>query len=266
MGLAVVPLTIWIDGEEYLDGVTITHEGFYERLKHCAGLPTTSQITPHAFAQTFQRELAEGDEAVVITLSNKMSGTCQSAAIAAEEYGGRVWVVDSRNVSAGERILVEYALQLRDRGMRAEAIARALESARGRIRVLALVDTLEYLIKGGRLGKAAGLAGAVLQIHPLLGVKDGEVTAFGKAYGTKKSRELLTQTLYAQGGVDFDMPYLFAYTGLDDDKLRGYLDASRSVWAGHADRSRTVIIGSTVGTHVGPGAAVVAFFAPQATE
>lgn len=219
MDVCVIPLTISFGEEEYLDGMTITHEAFYQRLTHCEALPTTSQITPHAFSAAFDRVLAEGDEAVVITLSGKLSGTLQSATIAAGEYGGRVEIVDSLSVSAGERVLVEYALLLRQTGLCASAIAQRLREARHRICLVALLDTLEYVVKGGRLSKAAGMAGSVLHIKPVVGLNDGALVVLGKAMGAKKSNNLLTQTIHSRGGIDFNMPYLLAYTGLDDSKL-----------------------------------------------
>lgn len=264
-GVCVIPMTIRIDGEEYQDGVTITSEAFYRRLGECKSLPATSQITPHAFSETLGRVLCEGDEAVVITISGKLSGTVQSASIAAEEFGDRVQVVDSLNACAGERILVEYAVRLRDEGQSAKAIAEELLKARRRICLVALVDTLEYVIKGGRLSKAAGLAGTMLHVRPVVGIRDGALVVLGKAMGARKSNNLLTQTITARG-VDFSMPYMLAYTGLDDTKLRDYIENSRALWETQTSQLPVSVIGSTIGTYAGPGAIAVAFFGlPEAT-
>ncbi len=258
--ICVIPMTIRMGDGEYLDGVTISSEEFYQRLEHCDVLPATSQITPHAYTDTFNRVLQEGDEAVVITISGKLSGTVQSAMIAAEEFGDRVHVVDSQNASAGQRILVEYALRLRDEGLGAKEIAAKLEAVRQRVCIVALLDTLEYVVKGGRLSKTAGMAGTVLHVRPVVGVEDGEVVVMGKALGAKKSNNLLTQTIAARGGVDFSMPYMLAYTGQDDSKLREYIENSRAIWEAHTSDLPISIMGSTIGTYAGPGAVAVAFF------
>ena len=263
--LTVIPLTIRMDGEEYLDGVTLTKEAFYCRLPDCAALPTTSQIAPYAFTEVLNRELKEGDEAVIITISGKLSGTVQSALIAASEFDGRVQVVDSRNVCVGEQVLVEYALRLRDQGMGATAIAEQLQAMREQICLVALVDTLEYVIKGGRLSKAAGFAGTMLNVRPVVGVKDGELKVLGKALGAKKSNNLLTQTIHATGGIDFSLPLMLGYSGADDTKLQDYIENSRALWEANVRESELPIsmIGSTVGTYAGPGAVAIAYFARQ---
>lgn len=260
-GLELVPLKTLIDGVEYLDGVTISSEEFYEKLYNCKKLPSTSQIAPAEFEEVFDRLTANGDQVVVICLSGKLSGTAQSAFIAAEGYQGKVWVVDSRNVTIAQRILVEYALRLRDQGLEARAIAQELESARDRVCLIARVDTLEYLMRGGRLSRTAAVAGTVLNIKPVVGIEDGELKVLGKARGSKQSSNMLTELIGKKGGIDFSMPYMLAYSGLDDALLKGYIENSRAIWEGHTDSLPVSTIGSTIGTHAGPGAIAVAFFA-----
>ena len=260
-GLELVPLKTLIDGVEYLDGVTISAEEFYEKLYNCKKLPSTSQIAPAEFEEVFERLTANGDQVVVICLSGKLSGTAQSAFIAAEGYRGKVWVVDSKNVTIAQRILVEYALRLRDQGLEAEAIARELGRARDRVCLIARVDTLEYLMRGGRLSRTAAVAGTVLNIKPVVGIEDGELKVLGKARGSKQSSNMLTELIGKKGGIDFSMPYMLAYSGLDDALLKGYIENSRAIWEGHTDSLPVSTIGSTIGTHAGPGAIAVAFFA-----
>ena len=260
-GLELVPLKTLIDGVEYLDGVTISSEEFYEKLYNCKQLPSTSQIAPAEFEEVFERLTANGDQVVVICLSGKLSGTAQSAFIAAEGYQGKVWVVDSRNVTIAQRILVEYALRLRNQGLEARAIAQELESARDRVCLIARVDTLEYLMRGGRLSRTAAVAGTVLNIKPVVGIEDGELKVLGKARGSKQSSNMLTELIGKKGGIDFSMPYMLAYSGLDDALLKGYIENSRAIWEGHTDSLPVSTIGSTIGTHAGPGAIAVAFFA-----
>lgn len=145
--LTVLPMKITFDDREYLDGVNLTHREFYEKLIECDLLPVTSQIPPYEFETAVRKALETRDYAIIITLSGKLSGTWQSACIAAREFEGRVFVVDSENATVGERALVEYALQLKDSGMDAASIAATLEKEKKNIRLIALLDTLEYLKK-----------------------------------------------------------------------------------------------------------------------
>ena len=257
----VLPMKTIIDGEEYLDGVTITTEEFYEKLENCKELPTTSQISPVEFEDVLRPIVESGDEAVIITIAGKLSGTAQSAAIAAAEVGGGVWVVDSGNVTIGQGILLRYAIRLRDQGLTGREIAEELERVKSRICLLARVDTLEYLMRGGRLSKAAAIAGNLLHIKPVLCVEDGEVKVLGKARGSRQSDNMLTEFIMKKGGADFSMPVMLAYSGTDDALLKGYIANSSTLWEGQLDSLPTTMIGSTISTHAGPGAIAVAFFA-----
>lgn len=259
----ILPMKTVIDGEEYLDGVTITTEEFYEKLESCQELPTTSQISPAEFEDVLRPIVKEGDEAVVITIAGKLSGTAQSAGIAVAETGGEVWVVDSGNVTIGQGILVRYAICLRDQGLTGREIAEELERVKERICLLARVDTLEYLMRGGRLSKTAAIAGSLLHIKPVLCVEDGEVKVLGKARGSRQSDNMLTEFILKKGGVDFSLPVMLAYSGTDDALLKGYIDNSRALWEEHLDSLPTTMIGSTISTHAGPGAIAVAFFAKE---
>ena len=260
LGVTVLPLKTLIDGVEYLDGVTITTEEFYDKLEHCKELPTTSQITPGEFEEAFRAGLETGDEVVAITLSGKLSGTVQSANIAALDLDG-VWVVDSGSVTLGQNILLRYAVRLRDQGLSAREIVEELERVKPRIRLLARVDTLEYLMKGGRLSKTAAIAGTVLQIKPVLSVEDGVIKVLGKARGSRQSNNMLNEFIAKTGGVDFSMPVMLGFSGTDDALLKGYIDNSRAQWEGHLEPLPVTMIGSTISTHAGPGAIAVAFFA-----
>ncbi len=258
--LTVIPLTISFGKEEFIDGVTINHRTFYEKLIESDVLPTTSQASPDAFSQRFEEVVQAGDDAVVITLSSKLSGTCQSAVIAAQEYEGRVFVVDSRSVAIGTGILAELALRFADSGMGAEKIALNLEKEREKIRVIALLDTLEYLKKGGRISKTTAMAGSLLSIKPVVEIKDGEVGILGKARGSKQGNNLLVKEIEASGGIDFSKPLLLGYTGLTDVLLKKYIEDSAFLWEGNIDKLDYTVVGSVVGTHVGPGVVAAAYF------
>ena len=255
----IVPLTVHFGDEEYIDGVTIDHETFYNRLIESDVLPTTSQATPDAFMKEFDKIKEAGEEAVVITLASKFSGTYQSAMIAASEYEN-IYVVDSTSAAMGSGILVELAFKLLDEGKKAAEIALILEEEKKKIVVVALVDTLEYLKKGGRISKAVAFAGGVLNIKPVLSVIDGEINMLGKARGSKMGNNLLVQEIDKAGGIDFTKPVLLGYSGISDALLLKYIEDSRHIWEGNLNKVRYTSVGSVIGTHAGPGAVVVAFF------
>ena len=255
----VVPLTVSFGTEEYIDGVTITHEEFYSKLIESDVLPTTSQATPAAFAEVFEEVAAAGDSAVVITVASQLSGTCQSARIAVEDYDN-IYVVDSGSVTLGAGILAEYALRCARSGMTAAEIAGLLEKKKEDICLIAMLDTLEYLKKGGRISAAVAFAGGLLNIKPVVNVKDGVINMLGKARGSKQGNNLLVQEIEKTGGIDFDMPILLGYSGLSDALLKKYITDSAPLWENGIDTLRYTSIGSVVGTHAGPGAIAAAFF------
>ncbi len=257
--VSVVPLTVRFGEEEYIDGVTIDHKTFYEKLIESDVLPTTSQATPDAFSEEFKKVKEAGESAVVITISSKLSGTYQSATIAAEDYDN-IYIVDSGSAAIGSGILVELACKMMDCGMSAEEIANKLEKEKQKLVIVALVDTLEYLKKGGRISKAVAFAGGVLNIKPVLSVIDGEINMLGKARGSKMGNNLLVQEIDKAGGVDFGKPVLLGYTGISDALLLKYIEDSKHIWEGNLDEVRYATIGSVIGTHAGPGAIAVAFF------
>ena len=255
----IVPLTLRFGEEEFIDGVTIDHKRFYEKLVECDVLPVTSQATPHAFAKEYEKAAEAGECAVVITISSKLSGTYQSAMIAAEDYEN-IYVVDSGTGAMGGGILTELALKLLDEGIDAKLIAEKLEEEKKKIIIVALVDTLEYLQKGGRVSKTVAFAGSVLNIKPVISVIDGEISLLGKARGSKMGNNLLVQEIDKAGGIDFEKPLLLGYSGLSDTLLLKYIEDSRHIWEGNLDEVRYTTVGSVIGTHVGPGAVVVAFY------
>ena len=259
----VVPLTIHFGEQEYIDGITIDSKTFYEKLVESDVLPTTSQATPFVFEEAFRKAVEEGFEVVCLTCASKLSGTHQSAVIAAEEFGGKVHVVDSQTIAIGGGILAEYALTLLDKGMSAEEITWKLLRKREDVRVLALLDTLEYLKKGGRISATAAIAGGILNIKPVITITGGEIKMLGKARGSRQGNNLLVQEIQKAGGVDFGKPVLLGYTGISDSLLRKYISDSAQLWQDHVDRLNVETVGSVVGTHAGPGAVAVAFFASE---
>ena len=254
-----VPLTVRFGDKEYLDGVELSKHQFYEMLVESDVLPTTSQATPAAFADCFEAIASAGDSAVVITLSSKLSGTYQSAVLATEDYPN-IYVVDSQSVAIGTGVLAQYAVELAQQGMGAEEIAQELTQQREKVCVVALLDTLEYLKKGGRISKTVAFAGGVLNIKPVVTVQDGAVALIGKARGSRNGNNLLVEKIREAGGVDFERPVLLGYTGLSSALLEKYVDDSKALWADHVDKLDGCLLCSVIGTHAGPGAVAVAFF------
>jgi len=254
-----VPLTINFGEEEFVDNVTMSRRAFYEYLAMCTDLPKTSQPTPDAFEREYKKAVAAGEKVIVLTISSKLSGTFQSANIAAMDYPDEVFVVDTLSAAIGVGVLAELAYGLAEQGLEAEEIVAKLEEEKHKLVLFAALDTLEYLVRGGRLSKVAGFAGGLLNIKPVITLKDGEIVVVGKARGNKQANAMMNKEIAALGSVDVEKPVLFGYTGLTDELLQKYMEESASVYAGVSGTDCTIISGA-IGTHVGPGAYAAAFF------
>lgn len=263
LGVTFLPLKTIFGEEEFLDGITLSHRQFYEKLIESDCLPTTSQIPPLEYETVYEEVKAAGDTAVVITLSSKLSGSYQSANIARDGYEDCIWLVDSENVCLGEQILIRYACRLQKEGLSAPEIAAALDRRKKDVRVIALLDTLEYLKRGGRISGAAAFAGNLLSIKPVIAIVEGEVAILGKARGSKNGNNMLMEEVNKCGGIDFSMPYCLGYTGLDDSLLQKYITDSEILWKNQVTDLPISTIGSTIGTHTGPGGICVSFFAEE---
>ncbi|MBD5131620.1 MAG: DegV family protein [Clostridiales bacterium] len=261
LGIDFIPMFIRFGDTEYADGVNLSHEEFFEKLIESDEMPQTSQINEYRFEEKFAELTADGSDVIAITLSSKLSGTYNNACAAASKFNGKVRVVDSLNASAGERMLFEYALRLiKDGETNVNKLADILDEKKHKICFLALLGTLEYLKKGGRISAAVAFAGEVFSIKPVISITDGEVKLVGKAMGSKRGSNLLTQFI-DKYGVDFDMPYVLVYSGTDVALLDKYVNDSAHLWKDKTDKLHKYMIGSTIGTHVGPNAIGVAFFA-----
>ena len=258
-GVVHVPMTVRFGDKEYADGVEMNHKKFYKMLTSGKEAhPTTSQVIPTAWADAMEEVVKEGDTAVVITISSKLSGTYQSACIAADDFEGKVFVVDSMTATIGERILLELGIRLAHEGLDAATIAQRLEQAKGSIRMFGRVDTLEYLRKGGRIGAASAVVGTMLNIKPIIAVRDGVVSNVAKARGPKQADKAVRDLVAKTGGIDFSKPICAAYSGLEDDNLKTFLADSREMLCD--THIPTAVIGSVIGAHVGPGALAIAYF------
>ena len=255
--VTVVPLNVSFGDETFIDGVTIDNKTFYEKLATSNTLPKTSQPSPAAFAAVYEEAKQTGDTLVVLCVSSLLSGTCQSAMIAAQDYEN-VYVVDTLHVANAFGVLAEYALQLANDGKSAQEIVDAVLAEREHVQLFALLDTLEYLEKGGRISKTAAFAGTLLSLKPIVCIRGGVLEMLGKARGSKQGNNLLC-TSVQKTGVDFTRPVMLGYTGLDNSLLKKYIQDSADLWEGNCTSLPYALIGSVIGTHVGPGAIAVAY-------
>ena len=263
-GIYMIPMEVRFGEDVYLDGVNLLPQQFLEKLVESNELPKTSQINEYRWTEQFGKLTADGSQVIVITISSKLSGTYNSAKMAAKKFPHQVFVIDSLSAATGERVLCDYALRLIAEGKAANEIAEELETKKKKLQVIAVVDTLKYLRKGGRISTLTAFAGELLSIKPVISVINGEVKLVGKAMGSKKSNNLLMQLVEKVGGIDFAMPYGLIFSGYRDEYLRKYLEDSASLWQEHVADMKNIPVymyGSTIGTHVGPNALGVAFFA-----
>lgn len=264
--VTVIPMTTVFGETEYVEGVTISHREFYEKLIEDDTLPKTSQLAPHQFEEVYKEAASAGDTAVVITLSSKLSGTYQNAVLASADYEDVIFPVDSLNATVGEQVLVKRAVMLAEEGKSALEISEILHRERSRVCLIALLDTLEYLKKGGRISPTTAFIGNMLSIKPVVTVRDGEVVVIGKARGSKKGNNMLIEYIMEHGGAAFNYPVALGYTGLSDELLQKYIEDSRTLWTDAFDALPVCTVGSTIGTHVGPGAIAVAYFQRSKTD
>lgn len=262
--IIMLPMEVQIGSQTYLDGVDLTPQQFYEKLIESDDLPKTTQINPYRFVEAYKKAIDNGDEAIVITISSKLSGSYRNAVLAAKEldaYENKIYVIDSLNASIGERLLIQYALKLINEKKNIKDIVSQLNKRKNDIKFLAMLDTLKYLKKGGRISSLVAFSGELLSIKPVISIVNGEVKLIGKARGSKNGKNLLNKLLEDCGGINFDMPYGVIYSGTSDYTIKKYLLDSQHFYQDKADFIPIYVLGCTIGTHIGPGGIGVAFFA-----
>ncbi len=257
-----VPLTIHFDNSSFLDGVDMSHEDFYRKLRAASSLPTTSQANPAQFEEVFARHADAGDDLVVITISSLLSATHRSAVLAAEKAApGRIHIVDSGSCSFGAQLLIREAARLRDEGkLDAGQIAENIRALAPRLRLYALLETLRYLKMGGRLSGSAALIGGLLRIKPVVRVMDGKIESVDKVRGGRAGVKALTDHF------EEDKPELhFGISFSSADNREGMEELVREFkrLTGGA-RVYASGMGSVIGTHAGPGAVGVAWLVKEA--
>ena len=253
--MRVVSLYVRFGDEMFRDHVDLSPHDFYERLRHATELPTTSQPTPQDFADAYQH-LATYERIYVLTVSAKLSGTFQSASLAAEEDGDRVRVIDTETASMAMAMLA-LAIQRRlEQDTTDEEIDALVERFRSDNRVVFTVGTLEYLAKGGRIGKAQALAGTILNVKPILSVEDGVIVPIARVRGRQKALEefgrLFIEATENRPGLHVSIAHADAPEWVD--VLTDLVEKARP----QAEIDVVATLGAVVGTHAGPGA--VGFF------
>lgn len=262
-GIRVLPLKVRFGEEEYLDGVNLMPREFYSKLIETDEVPKTSQITPYEYDCEYKAAVEAGDELICFTMSSGVSGCYQSACLAAQMFEEGVTVIDTKQFCISEYIIVERAVQLRDEGKTAAEIADIINDEMKDAHVIAVFNTLEYLKLGGRMSAAAAAAGNLLAIKPVLTIEEGIVKLIGKARGSRKSNNLLSEAVTKLGGIDFSRPLCLGYAGFNDELLQKYMKDSAYLYEGHEDALKIAEVGATIGTYSGPGAIALAFFAKK---
>lgn len=256
LNVEAIPLTVTFGEESYLDGVNISKKEFFEKLESSSENPTTSQPSPESFLSVFEKHKHQGNEVVFIGLSSTLSGTCQCARIAKEmcDYEN-IYIIDSLTATAGIEILVRVACDMRDNGFSGEKISEKITELVPKIRLLAIFDTLKYLVRGGRISKSVGAIGGALGVKPLISFADGSLVSIGSVRGMKNAFEKLANII-KDDDIDTDYPMVITYT-YNQENMRNFEDYLMDKGIKYDWQYGEV--GSVISTHAGPGAVAVAY-------
>lgn len=256
MGVRLVSICSNFRDEVFRQNTEENFRLFYEKLKQEEELPVSSQPSPADFLEVYEKAEEEGEEVLVITISSCLSGTYNGALLAKDmaDYD-KIHVVDSLQASLSERLLVEYAVRLRDRGMKIEEIVEALEDAKKRIILTGVPESLLYLKKGGRISPVVAAVGGAIGIKPVLQLKDGIIECCAKARGMKMARSSMRAFL-EQNTVDTSMPVMFAHSA-NEEMGREFMQETAEK-CGLSD-CRLHEVGMAIGTHIGPNAVLLCF-------
>ncbi len=251
----IVPISVNIDGVEYKSGVDLTSDKFYELLETAKEFPRTSQPSPQNFVEIFEKVKEDGDQLIYLCLSSCFSGTYQGALIAKDMVDcDDIYIIDSIGVTHMIMLLANYARKLINEGVSAGEIVDKCEELKGKIKVYAGVDTLEYLYKGGRLSRASAAVGSVAGIKPIVAVQDGKVEVVAKSIGKIRAMNTLLEKIKSHT-IDTDFPIYPMYTsGTENCEA-----LEQKLIDNGYDIAERLQIGSTIGAHVGPGVYAVLF-------
>lgn len=257
LGIDVLPLHVYFGDEMFLDGMTITNDEFYDRLSKVETLPTTSQVTPDKFEHLFRKYVKQGDQVLGLFISSEMSGTWQSACIARSLVDEEnIFVPDTRTVTFALGLLIETACIFRDEGYDFPTLCAKVTELIPKTLLLAVLDTLKYLKMGGRISAATALVGGVLGIAPIISVDNGLVNSVGKARGRKAAFQWMEKRMETDK-PDLTLPVSFGHTNCLTGRAE-CMEYFKDTVAGA--RIFPSDIGAVVGTHIGPGAAGLAYF------
>lgn len=255
--IRVVPLTVNFENESFLDKVELTTSQFLEKLKKAEKLPTTSQVSPGEFVNVFKEILDEGNEILGIFIANELSGTTESAFMAKEIIGSdKIHIIDSRTVTLGAASLILEAARLIEKNYIIEEIEKQILEYTKKVKFAAIVDTLKYLEKGGRLSKKQAIIGSILNVKPIINVENGVINAIDKVRGKAKGIKWITNWV-EENKFDFKDKIVFLYYSDEIELLNKIKDTLLS----NHEIKEIVIgeIGAVVSTHAGPGCVGIAF-------
>lgn len=262
LNITCIPLTVFFGDKEYQENVNLSKDQFYELIASTGEYPKTAQASPQVLLDLFEEAKEAGDEAVYITLSSALSGTYQNACAVKQmvDYEG-CYVVDGKNATGGQRMLVEYAARLRDEGKSAQEIIAGVESLNGRIVLYACMDTLEYLYRGGRISQTVYKLGTLAQVKPIIRVsEEGKVEVPAKAMGMRKGMEYLCKRV-EERKPDPNFPFYAMYTA---DRTNGEALAQKFRDMGcDIPDERIINVGAAIGSHVGPNACGMVYIAEE---
>ena len=260
LNISCIPLKVMLGEKEYAENINLSKDQFFELLASTGATPKTSQPSPQILIDLFEEAKRSGDEAIYITLSSALSGTYQTAAMTCEDADSdAVHVFDSRNATGGQRLLVEYAVRLRDEGKSAKEILAGLESIRDKIVLFACIDTLEYLYRGGRISQTVYKLGTMAQVKPIIRVsEEGGIEVPAKAMGMRKGMDQLCKRVEAQK-PSADHNFYVMYTA---DRTIGQTLAQKTGALGYdIPEERIIQVGAGIGSHIGPNACGIVYVA-----
>ncbi|SFE44788.1 DegV family protein [Peptostreptococcus sp. D1] len=261
MGVYCLPLTVSFEEDMFRDGVDLSYDEFYDKLGEYESLPKTSQVTPYLYEEAFKEILSNGDIPVAITLSSVISGTYNSAILASNQFDEEIHVIDSLTTSCALKLIIKYALSIVDKYNDPVEFVNEIERVKKKAKIFYLLDTLEYLYKGGRLSKLSALAGSILSIKPIISFdENGKVVMVSKSRGWKKGISLLIDLVKESGEIDEELGVILSYSGKDSSIVDSLKQKSEAIFDFDVNDIPVTQIGCTIGTHAGPGAIGISYF------
>lgn len=274
LGVICVPLTVSFGEKHFQEGIDLSRAEFYERLSTDLHFPKTSQVAPYAFEQVFREAKEAGDDVIAILLSSRLSGTYQSGLLAKQNVyadeetekekssnKSSCYIIDSRSASAGQQLLVEYASRLCQKGNNGKEIAKMVCHLRSGLRLFACVNTLEYLYRGGRISKAAATIGTIINVKPILYVKEnGQPEIIARIHGNQRAASYMLEQ-FKKDPPDENYPIYLMYSYGEEGALWLQKAIRRAGYP--VQMQRMIQVGAVIGSHIGPYAYGIAYVSKQ---